>query len=631
MHTWSILLISLQCALGLASAVKPSPNIILIVADDLGYGDLGSYGNPTISTPNIDRLGSDGMKFTQFYVAGPICSPSRSSMLTGKLPVRNGIFANFSYPLDNIVRVFYPSSVYCLDEEEVTLADSLKDNSYSTAMIGKWHLGHNPAHNCLPGNGKQGFDFFYGLPYSHEEGFPGPLPESLVFPPVPLFCDDMYVEQPYNGSDLTTRYTALTQELLWRYAEQQPQNSLSVPGTSAARDARKSRLTSGDSTPLPGLELAYQRLDEGGQDFTKPFFLHLAYENPHVPLFIADEYYENEDGTTSTAPRSRRGLYGDSVEEMDRSIGQVMATLHETGLADNTLVIFTSDNGAWPHPTNGISTREVKGLSIFDGGSNAPFQGGKGSTWEGGMRVPLLLWGGTSGPNPVLPVQARGRIVQSPVSAMDLFPTLLDLLDVPVPASVTDGVSLKPLLTGANSSDPHDCIYLWRERDLYALRCGPYKAHYITRSGFDTSDAGTYYDPPLLFNVEWDPAESIPLTPELDENYDAAMAHVTSMAASHLASVVKAPSKYQHPFNPTVMPCCTQNGTASEASVAERAAILGAMRAEAASVDAAKEADPLGFSLHSPYEDVLPAAYEEFTAQKEQLGIWWDKCVCTRT
>jgi len=618
------LLLMLQCTVALVSALKPSPNIILIVADDLGYGDLGSYGNPTISTPNIDKLGTDGIKFTQFYVAGPICSPSRSSMLTGKLPVRNGIFANFSYPLDNIVRVFYPSSLYCLDEEEVTLGDSLKDNGYSTAMVGKWHLGHNPAHNCLPGNGKQGFDFFYGLPYSHEEGFPGPLPESLVFPPVPLFCDDMYVEQPYNGSDLTTRYTALTQEMLWRYADQQNMISESV------LQARKAQISHGQgSDPMSGLELAYQRLDEGDQDFSKPFFIHLAYENPHVPLFIADEYYENEDGSVSPAPRSRRGLYGDSVEEMDRSIGQVMTTLRESGLDDNTLVIFTSDNGAWPHPTNGISTRDVKGLSIFDGGSNAPFQGGKGSTWEGGMRVPLLLWGGTTGAAPVLPPQSRGSVVQAPVSAMDLFPTLLDLLEAPIPASVVDGISLKPLLTGSNSSDPHECIYLWRERDLYALRCGQYKAHYITRSGFDTSDAGTYYDPPLLFNVEWDPAESIPITPELDANYDSVMQYMTTMAAAHLGSVVKAPSKYQHPFNPTVMPCCTQNGTAV-ADTTQSGAILNAIRAEAVSVAAAKEEDPLGFAENTPYHDVLPAAYDEFVAQKEQLGIWWDKCVCAR-
>jgi hypothetical protein len=210
--------------LGTVQAEERPPNILLIVADDMGWNDLSLTGSVTISTPNLDKLARRGSLFTQFTVAAPICTPSRAAMLTGRLPIRTGVYANLEYPLDNLFRVFYPSSVYCLPEKEVTIGDALKaEGRYSSAMVGKWHLGHNPEYNCLPGRGKQGFDFFYGLPYSHEEGYPGPFPEGLIFPPVPLICDDKFVEQPFNMSDLTSRYTELTTELLLRYGEGQGQ------------------------------------------------------------------------------------------------------------------------------------------------------------------------------------------------------------------------------------------------------------------------------------------------------------------------------------------------------------------------------------------------------------------------
>ena len=351
-------------------------------------------------------------------------------MLTGRLPIRTGVYANLDFPLDNLFRVFYPSSVYCLPEEEVTIGDALVGHgTYSSAMIGKWHLGHNPSHNCLPGNGKQGFDFFYGLPYSHEEGYPGPFPEGLVFPPVPLICDDKFVEQPFNMTDLTSRYTELTTELLFRFQEQSQRQRVTLKRTFDDSYVRS-------------------RIESGKLDFSKSFFLHIAYENPHVPLFVSEEYMNSHNP-------SRRGLYGDSVQEMDASIGAILDTLDETGLAENTIVIFTSDNGAWINPNNGLTPRPVKGMGPFDGGSNAPFYEGKGSTWEGGMRVPLVMYVPPSLQNKNNQASPKEKdsngpqFIRAPTMAIDLFPTLLDYAGVKLPENVIiDGVSLRPLLQG---------------------------------------------------------------------------------------------------------------------------------------------------------------------------------------
>ena len=521
------------------------PNILLIVADDLGWNDLSITGNPTISTPNIDRLARQGSFFTQFLTAAPICTPSRAAMLTGRLPIRSGVYANLDYPLDNLFRVFYPSSVFCLPEKEITIGDALKGKgTYSSAMIGKWHLGHNPEYNCLPGREKQGFDFFYGLPYSHEEGYPGPFPEGLIFPPVPLICDDKYVEQPFNMSDLTSRYTELTTELIQRFANSKTTNVEYFDSDKIAMDSH-----------------VKNRLQNGHIDFSKSFFIHLAYENPHVPLFVSDSYYEAREP-------SRRGLYGDSVEEMDSSIGTIMDTLERTGVANETIVIFLSDNGAWVNPNNGLTSREVKGMTSFDGGSNAPFFGGKGSTYEGGMRVPLIIY---------VPPGLQGsqtsndpQYIRSPAMGVDLFPTILDYANVKMPENVNfDGVSLRPLIEGTTKEDLHQCLYYWREKDLYAIRCGPYKAHFRTRSGFNSSDPGESHDPPLMYNVEWDAAEQFPLNPD---DYLRELSEMKFAAERHIMDVERErpPSLYV-PQNFSLMPCCPRAGF--DASISERAAI----------------------------------------------------------
>jgi arylsulfatase A len=375
----------------------------------------------------------------------------------------------------------------------------------------------------LPGRGNQGFDAFYGIPYSHEEGYPGPMPEGLVFPPVPLMASGYtFIEQPFNTSDLTSRYTSLTEELIERFASGQ------------GSVASKKSVTENRAV-----------FDEGffnDLDFTKPFFMHLGYENPHVPLFLSDDY----------VPVSRRGLFGDSVQEMDMSIGRIVAALEANGLAESTLVIFTSDNGAWVNPSNGLNpNRPVYGMGPFDGGSNAPFKEGKGSTWEGGFRVPLVV----SLPNTI----PANQIIRTPVTAMDFLPTILDYAGIGTPDGVVlDGKSIKDTLEqGDTHGAVHECIYLWRERDLYAIRCGQYKAHFITRSGFDFSDHGTVQDPPLMFNVEWDPSESFSLD-VADPAYAAQLKLLTAQATLHLNTITKAPSEYLAQ-NMTRAPCCPRD------------------------------------------------------------------------
>jgi arylsulfatase len=404
-------------------------------------------------------------------------------MLTGRLPVRSGLYTSLDYPADNGFRVFYPSSVGCMPHTEVMLQEYLKNSTwkYYNAMIGKWHLGHNPKVGCLPTS--RGFDFFYGLPYSHEEGYPGPSPEDLIWPPVPLMSGSVVVQQPANYSDLTPRYTQKVLNLLDQFAQTH-----------------------------------------------QPFFMHVAYEEPHVPLFASPAFL----GT------SRRGLYGDAVEEMDDSIGQIINKLRTTDLAKNTLVIFASDNGAWINPGSGIAHGATTPL---DGGCNGPFSDGKGSTWEGGMRGPAIFWWpGVIQPGSTLEV----------ASIMDIVPTFLDLASIPKPNNtILDGFSLVPMLTGKNGTSPYTFFYYWREHILYAIRYGPWKAHYYTRPGFG-NDPPVAHDPPLLVNVEWDPSETHPFNVT---DYPDIYATIDQEYQHHVNTTVKGIPQYG-PQNWTLVPCC---------------------------------------------------------------------------
>jgi arylsulfatase A-like enzyme len=406
-------------AVSLSAADKP--NILLIFVDDMGYGDLGCYGSPVIRTPQLDRMAAEGLRFTDFYSASEVCTPSRAALLTGRYPIRSGMCGNR--------RVLFPNSVGGLPPAEITLAEALKGAGYATAHVGKWHLGIHEGSRPLD----QGFERSFGLPYSNDMDSRAGLPKGSSGSPnpphdgwnVPLLRDGKVVEQPADQTTLTKRYT---EEAVAFIAEK-----------------------------------------KGG-----PFFLYFAHTFPHVPLFASPAF----------KGRSRAGIYGDAVEELDWSVGEVLAALKRNGLAENTLVFFTSDNGPW--------------LIMGDqGGSAGLLREGKGSTWEGGMRVPGIAW---------MPGRIKPGVTSELAHAMDLLPTALALAGAPLPKGVTlDGADLAPLLF-ASKPLPERPFFFYRGDQLFACRLGEWKAHFQTQSGYGQPKPEPH-DPPLLFHLGRDASE----------------------------------------------------------------------------------------------------------------------------
>jgi arylsulfatase A len=403
----ALLLLPLFLLLPVSQAERP--NFVIIFADDLGYGDLGCYGHPSIRTPNLDRMAAEGMKFTDFYVAAPVCTPSRAALLTGRLAARSGM-------CHDTRRVLFHYSAGGLPSEEITIAEGLKTKGYATAAVGKWHLGHLPQY--LPT--KQGFDSYFGIPYSND------MDKVASGNNVPLMRNEEIVERPAVQSTLTKRYTE-----------------------EAVKFIKSSQ--------------------------SKPFFLYLAHTMPHVPLHVSDDF----------RGKSPRGLYGDVVEELDWSVGQVLGALRESGLDKKTLVVFTSDNGPW------LIMKE-------NGGSAGLLREGKGSTWEGGMREPCIAWW----PGKV----AAGSVARDLSCTMDLFNTFLTLAGAEIPKDrPIDGVDLSPVLLGTGSGLRKVMVY-YRDTSVYAIRKGNWKAHVVTRSAYG-KDAPEKHDPPLLYDLGHDPSE----------------------------------------------------------------------------------------------------------------------------
>ncbi len=432
------------------------PNLVIIFADDMGYGDIGAFGHPTINTPNLDRMAYEGQKWTQFYVAASVSTPSRAGLLTGRLPVRSGMCSDQR-------RVLFPDSEGGLPPEEITLARILKDNGYRTAISGKWHLGHK--YPFLPTD--HGFETYYGIPYSNDMDRVAELPEGLTWITmqialaeeenykaynVPLMRDDQVIERPADQRTITKRYT----------------------------------------------EEAVDRIREFKDE---PFFVYLAHSMPHIPLFRSEEFKD-----TSLA-----GFYGDVIEEIDWSVGRIMETLREEGIEENTLVIVTSDNGHW---------------HIFEthGGFGGLLRGAKGGTFEGGMRVPTLLW---------WPGQIEPGVVMELGTTMDLFPTFCKLADIDLPDDrIYDGYDISPVMFGTGPS-PRDIVYFYRGTQVFAIRKGSYKAHFRTRPEYG-DPATTTHDPPLLYNLNIDPSEKYDIA---EENPDI-IAEIQEILEEHLATVV---------------------------------------------------------------------------------------------
>jgi arylsulfatase len=413
-----LILITLFVAISAPKFAQQKPNIIVIFADDMGYGDLGINGHPTIRTPNLDQMAMEGMRWTNFYAVSPACTASRYGLLTGRYPGRSG----FGWVLN-------PDSPRGIHPKEFTLAEGLKAQGYATAIYGKWHLGTTKP-DFLPL--QNGFDDYVGLPYSND-----------MIPP--------------RWSDIALMSGNDTLQL------------------------------NPDQTKLTKL-YSKQAIDFIGKNSEKPFFIYLPFAMPHVPLYPGSEFQG----------KSRRGLYGDVIEEIDWAVGEILTYLKANGLAENTLVWFTSDNGPWI----------IKG---DQGGSAGLFRDGKGSTWEGGQREPSIAWW----PGTI----ASGSVEMNLGATKDIYTTALLLAGAKIPTDrIVDGVDLRGNLNSAfgQKSSQDTFYYFGFDNTVFAVRQGKWKLHIRTHS----QTGETYFDDPLplLFDLDTDPSEKYNLAgsqPEL--------------------------------------------------------------------------------------------------------------------
>lgn len=442
----------------------------------MGWGDLGVFGEPNKETPNLDKMASEGMLFPDFYTANPLCSPSRAALLTGRLPIRNGFYTNNAHARN----AYTPQEIVGgIPDYEILLPELLKSVGYSNKIVGKWHLGHREKYLPL----KHGFHQWFGSSNCHF----GPYDDKTT-PNIPVFRDDKMVGRYYEEFqiDHKTGESNLTQ----LYIQE-------------AVDFIQKEVKSGNS-----------------------FFLYWAPDATHAPIYASRKYLG----------KSRRGLYGDAVRELDDGVGIIMNTLKNLNIANNTFVFFTSDNGA------ALVSRTMAG-------SNGPFLCGKQTTFEGGMREPAITWW----PGKIAP----GQINHQLGTVMDLFTTVLKLANLKLPEDrFIDGIDLSPVLF--NRSEIMRPVYYYRGNELMAIRYGLYKAHFWCWSNsWEEYNQGIDYCPgenltgitshvqlnytsqPLLFHLGRDPGEKYKISPNTME-YKKIISKITKIVNAHKSKLIPA-------------------------------------------------------------------------------------------
>ena len=365
--------------------VRTSPNVIIIFMDDMGWADVGFNGGMHVKTPRLDQMAEEGLVLTDFYVAQPVCSASRSALLTGCYPNRIGITGALG-----------PNATNGIHDGEITLAELCKSKGYATAIFGKWHLGHHT--QFLPT--RHGFDTFEGIPYSNDMWPMHPEAPKGTYPPLPYFKDEVQVGENPDQRNFTGDFTQRTIDFIKEHKGE-------------------------------------------------PFFIYVPHPMVHVPLYCSDEW----NGKTGM------GLYADVVGEVDEGVGKILDTIDKLGLEENTLVIFTSDNGPW------LSYGEHAGQTGI-------YREGKGTTFEGGVRVPFVArWTGT------IPA---GAVSNEPLMTIDILPTISEWIDAPLPSHQVDGKSATALLEGKNGAkSPQKAYYFYyKKNDLEAIRWGEWKLHF---------------------------------------------------------------------------------------------------------------------------------------------------------
>lgn len=559
---WCYMLVMAGCFAMLYGhrAAEIRPNVLLIVADDLGIGDVGCFGNDTIRTPNLDRLALEGAKLTHHLAAASICTPSRAALMTGRYPIRIGMAPKNFFRVNSFL-----ASASGLPPDEVTVGEIAKENGYRTGLIGKWHLGlhcRNRTDFCHHPN-RQGFDYYYGLPLTNVRDFGPECRQNVIRAKFP-FIDNLllsvllggvvfgfflkkadYVGRPGVAvilalviSPVACVYAIMYGMRYWNGVVMRDLAVVEQP------------VELGGFTAM--LVAEGRRFIEGRAAEGQPFLLVVSLIQVHTALHAGERF----------KGKSRHGPYGDEVEEMDWSVGQLLDDLDRLGIANNTFVYFTSDNGGH------VEERGIHGNR--EGGWNGIYRGGKGQGgMDGGIRVPTLVrWPGVVKP---------GTVIDVPTSMMDVLPTVVSVIDGQLPTDrKIDGVDILPLLAADQSAKPpHKLLVHYCCETVHAARYTPgngsdvYKVHFATPKwdlgtegcGFICEchdDAVTWHDPPLMFNIARDRSERSPIDPK-STAYAETLREIDRLLEEHKRGINGAESEFENikiAPRPWLQPCC---------------------------------------------------------------------------